>query len=172
MFQNAAHALDWAYNAEARPILKTAMINKMRGSTVGRENPLLQGLTAQDLHGQAAQIIGMVEKLPDPAGREYLAARFGRRIERNDLTVLVYRGCDALGVGLEKREGVYRVMRGYFGGDTSLKVIRRTLGCRYTHAVMTRHCLYDVLKIINDQSLAEMERILELHGLIEAPTYA
>lgn len=170
MFHDAGHALDWAYNTAAKPIVKMSGINNMiKNPTRGAENPLLINLTVQDKHGQSALIIGLVEKL-DQTGREYIAARFGRRLEKVDMTVLVYRGCEAVGLGLGGQEPVYRIMRSYFGGrGMPYRTIQRMLGCRNQYALMVKSCLYDVLDTIHDRSMADMTEIFERHGLISAP---
>lgn len=173
MFTSAGHALDWAYNTSARPVVKISAINQMRQEYAsGPDNALLLNLSPYDAHGQAAQIIGFVECLSDPAGQEYIRARFGRMLEAKDLTEVIYCGCEALGVGLDKSEAVYRVMRGYFGSSVSLRSMRRALECRHSYAVMSRNCLFDVLDIIHNHAMAEISAILERHDLIEVSKYA
>lgn len=173
MFTDASDALNWAYNIHARQIVKMSAINNMRQERTGvRYNMLLFDLTEQEAHGQAGQIIGMVDKLSDPAGSAYLRARFGKMVERHDLAIVVYRGCAALGVGLDKREGVYRVVRGYFGGSLSLRAVRKSLGCRHQYAGPAKDCIYDTLDIIHNHSMAEISAILERHKLIEVSRYA
>ena len=132
----------------------------------GAENPSVNELTPYDRHAQAALIIGMVERLGDPAAREYIKARFGREVNRDDLRIVVYRGCAALGFGLDKTEAVYRITRGYFAGDMPYRLIRRELGCRDQYALMVRRCLYETLDIIHQRAMADMTEVLEKHGLI------
>lgn len=162
MFIDADDALDWAYNTINRPIVKISSINGMRGA----ENPSVDELTAYDRHAQAAQIIGMVERILDPAGRSYIEAEFGRRLSKDDLRIVVYRGCAALGFGLDRTDAVYRITRGYFDGSMTHRDIRRALGCRDQYAVMVRRCLCDTLDIIHDRAMADMAEVLEKHGLI------
>lgn len=167
MFLSCEDALDWAYLTSAHPIVKTAMINKMRqGSGSGRKNDLLVNLTVQDLHGQAALIIGLIDKLGDPAGREYIKARFGRRIMREDLRFLVYRSCDCLGVGLEKQEPVYGLLRAYFLNCLSTRTIRKNIGCRHYYAALLKSTLYEMLDLIHDRAMADIAEIFERQGLI------
>jgi hypothetical protein len=169
MFKDAEQALRWAFNTIERPILKTSAINHMRQERAARySTPVIDGLPNQYRHAQAAQIIGMVEGLPDPAAVEYLKARFGMMVSHADLHVVVYRGCAALGVGLEKRAEVYKVMRGYFCHALTVRQIRHLLGCRTLHAIASRKCLYDTLDILDRRALAEMTDVLERHGLIES----
>lgn len=168
MFKDAGHALDWAYNASARPIVKMSSINNMRQGRRGTINMLLLNFTMQDIHGQAAQIIGMVENLPDPAKRQYLAARYGRRLSREDLTSVIFIGRVELGLGFEKSEAVYKLILGYFTGRVTYTEARRILGCRKTHAIMVRRCLYDTLDAIHDSSMGDISWVLQQHGLIES----
>jgi hypothetical protein len=169
MFKDAEHALNWAFNMSERPIVKMSAINHMQEqNTRPIENMILTGLGPQDRHGQAAQIIGMVEQLPDLAAVQFLKARFGRRVERFDIPVVVYRGCAALGLGLNKREEVYKIVKGYFVAGMTIRQIKSLLGCRTQHAFHSRKCLYDTLDVLNDRALAEMTYVLERHGLIES----
>lgn len=173
MFNNAHHALRWAYTTINRPIVKMSAINHMRQGSRGAQNMLLYDLNAQDRHGQAALIIGMVARLPDLAEREYIEAEFGRRVMRDDVRELVYQGSEALllgfGLGGENAgEFVYRVMYGYFSGvDMSHKAIRRILSCQHGYAFMVRNCLYDILDVIHDRAMADMTEAFERQGLIE-----
>lgn len=167
MFDSAHHALSWAYNIEGRPIVKMSAINHMRQSPPKMaQNMLLLNLTAEDRHGQAAQIIGMVQKLPDPAEREYIAAKFGKRTTEDDLFILVCRGCAAMGFDLNNRKAVYRIVSSYFGGQVGYREIRRLLGCRDQYALMAKNCLFDTLDIIHHHAMRDITGVLEDHGLI------
>jgi hypothetical protein len=108
----------------------------------------------------------MVGRLADPAGQEYIAAKFGGRHQKEDMKILAYRGCAALGFGLSEQDAVYEIMKGYFNGTGSHRKTRKALRCRDLHAVMARKCLYDVLDIINDRAMDEISGIFEQHGLI------
>ena len=168
MFSNAHRALEWAYNTIERPIVKLSSINLMRRQPSGGiPNGLLVGLTVQDRHKQATNIIGMIGRLPDPAAQEYIAAKFGGRHQKEDITILTYRGCDAIGVGLSGQAAVYKIMKGYFDGrEASYRDARRALKCRDQQAIMAKKCLYDVLDIIHNHAMAEITVIFEEHGLI------
>ena len=172
MFLSCEGALHWAYSISARPIIKMAVINNMRqGPGYRYPNELLDDLNVQDRHGQAALIIGLVDSLSDPAAQEFVKARFGRRTGQEDIRHLVYRGCEALGLGLEKQNVVYRIMRSYFFGEMGIRTIMREMGCRHQYAIMTRNCLFDLLDIINLQAMSEMTQMLRERGLIEASRY-
>jgi hypothetical protein len=167
MFSDAHQALEWAYNISGRCIVKMSAINHMRQGSYAPFDDVLNDLSSQEKHAQAAQIIGMVERLGDPAAIQYIGAEFGREFDRDNIGLLVYRGCEALGVGLDKREAVYRVMQGYFVGGVSHKATQRMLGCSNQYVVMIKRCLYDLLDVVHDSSMAQMYVVLEGHGLIE-----
>jgi len=162
LFLSADGALYWAYETVSRPIVKISSINNMRGA----EGVSFGELTTCERHAQAALIIAMVERLDDKAKREYIEAAFGRRLSKDDLTVVVFLGCSALGFGLEKTGVVHKMVKGYFDGSMTHRDIRRALGCRDQYAVMVRRCLYETLDIIHDRAMADMTEVLERHGLI------
>src|SRR5687768_69380 len=165
MFRNANHALEWAYETIEKPIVKLSSINGMqRKPAGGAPNSLLIGLTAEDLHRQAANIIGMVARLEDTAAQEYIAARFGNRHQKENLTILSYRGCAALGVGMDNSDAVYKVVKGYFEGTGSYRDLRKALRCRDQYALMARKCIYDTLDIIHHRAMADMSDIFEEQG--------
>lgn len=167
MFRNADHALSWAYETIEKPIVKLSSINGMRREqTRGMPNGLLIGLTAEDLHRQAANIISMVGQLNDTAAQEYIAARFGNRHQKENLTILAYRGCAALGVGLSNQDAVYKVIKSYFTGKQSYRDLRKDLKCRDQYALMARKCIYDTLDIIHHRAMADISGIFEEQGLI------
>src|SRR5687768_5933480 len=167
MFRNAHHALEWAYETIEKPIVKLSSINGMRREqTRGLPNGLLIGLTAEDLHRQAANIISMVSQLEDTAAQEYIAAKFGNRHQKESLRILAYRGCAALGVGPDSSDAVYKVIKGYFVGNGTYRDARKALKCRDQYALMARKCIYETLDIIYHQSMADMANIFQEQGLI------
>lgn len=172
MFNNAGHALEWAYNTAAKPIVKLSGINQMRqASAGGSQNELLINLSIHDRHAQAALIIGLVEGLYQ-SERQYIEARFGRRMSEQDIWALVCQGCNALGFGLAGSKSkivVYRVMHGYFTGrGMPYRTVRQILNCRHDYALMVKRCLYDLLDHYHDRAMADMTEIFERHGLIRA----
>lgn len=137
----------------------------------GAVNVLLIDLDPYAQHGQAAQIIGMVERLNHPEKLAYIKAKFGRELSRDNLRSVVYWGCSAVGFGLDKTDVVYRIVRGYFDGSMNHRDIRKALGCRDQYAVMVRSCLYETLDTIHDQAMADMREVLSQHGLIRVAAY-
>jgi len=173
MFNSAGHALEWAYNTSAKPIVKMSGINHMRQSpTKGAPNDLLINFSVHDRHAQAALIIGLIEGLADQAERQYIKARFGRVMGEDDIGALVCQGCGAVGFGLagsKSKKVVYKVMHGYFTGrELPYRTVRQILNCRHDYALLIKRCLYDLLDHYHDQALADMAEIFERQGLIRA----
>jgi hypothetical protein len=174
MFQNCESALRWAYNTASRPIVKLSTVHGMR-RVVGHyhyPNPLLDDLTAQERHSQAALIIGLIDKLDDPVEVEYVRARFGRRTDPRDLLRLVCYCCIGLGIGPDRSEAMYRVLREYFAGQVSTRMVRREIGCRHHSAVVVRHRLCTALEMVELRALSDIGRILEERGLVEPARHA
>lgn len=92
MFKSAHSALGWAYEIINRPIVKMSSVNHMR-ERLSRPAPpqAILGLSTHEQHAQAAAIIGMAERLADPASREYIAARFGGMTKPEHVTVMMNR---------------------------------------------------------------------------------
>lgn len=169
MFHSAHSALTWAYNVSACPVVKMSGINRMRKEPArGMPNETIVGLSVHEQHAQAAAIIGMAERLGDPAGREYIAARFGGVTKPEHVTMMMNRIFGELGTGVHGRRGAYKLLLCYFGADISHKSIRYDLACGNDMVVAVRRQVYDVLDGIENRAMAEMSDALERHGLIEA----
>jgi hypothetical protein len=69
------------------------------------QNSLLSHLSVHEQHAQAAAIIGVAERLEDPACREYIAARFGGRTKPENVTAMMNRIFASLGTGVHGRRG-------------------------------------------------------------------
>lgn len=169
MFLNCESALRWAYNTASRPIVKLSTVNRMRkaGDHYHYPNPLLDDLTAQERRSQAAVIIGLIDKLDDPVEVEYVRARFGHKTDPGDLLRLVCYCCIGLRIGPDKSEGMYRVLREYFAGQVSLRMVRREIGCRHHSAVVVRHRLCTALEMVELRAMSDVGRMLEERGLVE-----
>ncbi len=167
MFNNAFHALEWAYNTIEKPLVKMSAINRMReGSAKGMTNDLLVHLSADEMHKQAANIIGLLKRLPDPAEAEYINAKFGRKLHADDLRIVVNRGCCEFGIVSDRAEAVYKIMYGYFVKPMSHRATRRVLGCRDQYAVLVKNGLYELLDLIHDRAMADMTVLLMENKLI------
>lgn len=169
LFLSAEGALHWAYAVSSMPIVHLSAINSMRMTArfgVRSSNTLIMDLTAQDRHGQAALIIGLIDRVRDPVGREYIKARFGRKTDPSDLLCLVEYCADGLRVP-EKQEAVYRVLKDYFTGRMSIRTVRREIGCRHHRAAVTRHRLFTALDMLELRAMDELRRIMEERGLVQ-----
>lgn len=168
MFRSAHSALAWAYETINRSIVKMSGANRMREQNTRRDPPeIIAGLGVHEQHAQAAAIIGMAERLEDPAGREYIAARFGGLTKPEDVTMMMNRIFQVLGTGVHGRRGAYKLLLCYFGANISHKSIRYDLACGNDMVVAIRRKVYDVLDAIEGRAMAEMSDTLEGHGLIE-----
>lgn len=170
MFRNPDHALRWAYTTVAKPLVKQSSVYMMRqqSSHAGLQNELLIGMSARDRQMQAAEILGMVARLSDPGAAEYVGAYFGYRIDEEDIKILIWRCCAALGLTMQAKAQVYLILRAYFGGKVPYRTVRRILGCRDQYALLVRSCLYDTLEHIHDRALADLHEVFEQHGLIRS----
>lgn len=168
LFMTAEGALHWAYAVSSMPIVHMSAINSMRmNARFGvKSNTLITDLTAQDRHGQAALIIGLIDRVHDPVGREYIKARFGRKTDPADLLCLV--DFCAGGLRMEgKKEGVYHVLKYHFTGNASIRTVRREIGCRHHSAAVMRERLFTALEHLDLRSMSELRGILEERGLVQ-----
>ena len=74
------------------------------------DNLLLSHLSVHERHAQAAAIIGIAERLQDPARREYIVARFGGITKPEDATLMMGRILAALATGIHGRRGAYKLL--------------------------------------------------------------
>ncbi|MBN9126493.1 MAG: hypothetical protein J0I90_02745 [Nitrosospira sp.] len=167
MFHSAHSALAWAYETVNRPIVKLSGANRMREEHGRRMPPeAIQGLSVHEQHAQAAAIIGIAERLPDPACREYIAARFGGMTGAEHVTILMNRIFCSLGTGIHGRRGAYKLLLCYFGVNIGYRAIRYDLKCRDAKVIEIRRTVYDVLDAVGDRAMVEIQGELEGHGLI------
>jgi hypothetical protein len=173
MFRSAHSALSWAYETVNRPIVKLSGANRMREQSMrGIPPEAIQGLSVHEQHAQAAAIIGMAERLPDPACREYIAARFGGQTGAEHVTMLMNRIFCSLGTGVHGRRGAHKLLLCYFGADVGYRAIRRDLKCRDAKVIEIRGVVYDVLDAVGDRAMVEIQGELEGHGLIDWGNHA
>lgn len=167
MFTNTGGVLKWAYTTEAEPICRISSVHRMRQApSRGAPNLLLLGLSVQERHIQAAEILGMVARLSDPAAAAYIGAKFGHRIDEKQLRALVYCCCDALGLPLTANHSVYLLLKAYFRGKVPYRAVRKVLGCRDQYALLMRSAMYETLDLIHDRAMADLQEDFEEHGLI------
>lgn len=84
----------------------------------------IQGLSVHEQHAQAAAIIGMAERLEDPAAREYIAAWFGGMTTPEHVAVMMNRIFAELGTGIQGRRGAYKLLLYHFGANIGYRAIR------------------------------------------------
>lgn len=167
MFRNAHSALAWAYETINRPIVKMSSANRMREQPTPHSPPeAIQGLSVHEQHAQAAAIISMAERLADPAGREYIAARIGGLKKPEQVIVMMNRIFAELGTGIHERRGAYKLLLCYFGANIGYRAIRYDLKCRDAVVIEIRRTIYDALDVIGRRAMAEISIALEEHALI------
>jgi len=167
MFHNAHSALACAYETVNRPIANLCGAHPMReehGCCMLHEP--MWGRSVHEQHAQAAAIIGIAERLPDPACREYIAARFGGMTGAEHVTILMNRIFCSLGTGIHGRRGAYKLLLCYFGVNIGYRAIRYDLKCRDAKVIEIRRTVYDVLDAVGDRAMVEIQGELEGHGLI------
>ena len=71
----------------------------------------------REQQAQVAAIIGMAERLPDAASREYIAARFGGITGPEHVTSMMNRIFQSLGTGIHGKRGAYKLLLCYFGAN-------------------------------------------------------
>lgn len=172
MFYSAHEALVWAYSEYARPVIDLSSVNDMRGNSPSTRNDLLIGLSPKERHDQAVQIIGIADHLPDRANGQYLGAKFGYRIEHDDVKVLMHRLLAMLGTGVHNRRAVQQSLRMYFGAKVTQDAVRRLLACSNAAAVTFKQKVFDRLDIIHARSMAEITPCLEHKGIVLMAEYA
>jgi hypothetical protein len=128
----------------------------------------IEGLSEYERHAQAAAIIGLVERLYDPASREYLAARFGDQTAPGQVETLMVRIFTSIGTGVHGRRGAYRLLLCYFGENIGYRTIRRDLRCRDEVVIGIKKGIYDVLDTIGNRAVAEISDMLSRKGLIDS----
>ncbi|MEO9231610.1 MAG: hypothetical protein ABI216_22030 [Devosia sp.] len=167
MFNDAHHALSWAYETITRPVVRTSAANHMRQvPTKSVINNLISGLDAYERNEQAAAIIGLVDRLHSKEASQYLNARFGRRVELLDVSYLVFLGCAATELGLGKQGIVYKMVKSYFTGGLTYRDIRRALSCRDQQAILVRSHLFHALDVVHDRAMGEITEKMKCSGLI------
>jgi len=169
MFHSAQSALAWAYETIDRPIVKMSSANRMREQPTRRSPPeAIQGLSVHEQHAQAAAIIGMVERLPDPASQEYIAARFGGMTKPEEVAAMMNRIFAALGTGTHGRRGAYKLLLCYFGANIGYRAIRYDLKCRDAVVIEIRRKVYDTLDVIGSRAMEQLSTDFERHTLIKS----
>jgi hypothetical protein len=103
-------------------------VNYMGGqNTRSMPNEAIMDLSVHEQHAQAAIIIGMVERLPDPTAREYLSARFGGMTKPEHVNLMMNRVFAALGTGIRSLRDMYEFLLCYCGRDKGYKPFQPVL---------------------------------------------
>lgn len=161
-FKSANAALKWAYQVMASTICKTTSIYAMSGADAAID------LTAHEKHGQAALIVGMVERAvgAGSVGHAYLTMQYGRSAEHID--VLVRYVAAGMPTGIHSRRGLEKCIRNYCGQQIGISAIRTDLKTRKETALEVRRDVFSRLDVLHrnvmdaaEASLREAKLILE-----------
>lgn len=159
-FRSAHAALKWAYQVLASEICKTSAVYAMRGPDAARE------LTAQEKHGQAALIVGMVDRAIGKGSVEhaYLIMQYGRSAEF--INALVGYAAAGLATGFHSRRGIEKCVRNYCGQEIGISAIRMDLRIRKEDALAVRRDVFARLDTLHRNAMNSADAVLREAGLI------
>ena len=167
MFQNAHHALSWSYRTSSTPIIKISSINLLCGKpNASTTNELLADLTPIDRHTQAALIIGMVERMDDPACKEYIEAKFSGKKQSHSVKLIMHRALASLGTGIHRRRGVYKLLLCHLGESINQRSICNDLACSYKNMMSIRTSVFNSLDTVHNKAMTIMTAELQEKGLV------
>lgn len=167
MFQSAHNALSWAYRVSATPIVHLSSINQMCCKpNPETRNELLRDLTPKERHTQAALIIYMVERLEDPACVEYIRAKFSHKKESHAVKLIMHQALAALGTGVHRRRGVYKILLCHLGENINQRSIRHDLACSFDKMMLIRKSVFDSLDRVHEKAMNIMTEKLQEKGLV------
>ena len=175
-FASVDAALAWAYQVVATDIVKISSLGRMRGA----ERPRVEA-SPQEIHGQAAQIIAHVERLPD-LSQAYVHARYwpSRRDRSGALddsyqaamAILVQSVLSTQGTGVHSQRAARVAVLQYFEGAGSRNFqgvhwVQRELRCRKSTALDMRRAVWDRLDAIQRDAWVRLEESLSEAGLLD-----
>lgn len=170
MFKSVESALSWAFNQVATVPVKSSAVHRMCGKpSRGTSNSLLIGLNQDERMKQAANIIGMVESLSDPACRELIFAEFGYERDDDLMKHVMIRAMVVVGTGVEKRRrGVRDIVLTYFGENIGQRKIRDDLKCNRNNVHIHVNKVHDELDRIRSRAIDTLHQEMINAGLVES----
>lgn len=144
-FESSEHALRWAYEVLARPIVKISSVNGMRGPERSCEV-----MTPQDVHTQAAMIISACERVLSPLQLAYVKIKYG--CDGKGLELLLLHVHECLG-SQHSRQTIKHIVLSYCGNGGGIREIKRSVGCGFLRAALIRSRGYDALDVIHAQAM-------------------
>lgn len=153
-FRAIDHALYFAFSVLAQDVVDISSIYKRRE----RDARKAPDLSVWERHGQAGQIIGLVEKHLDYDQQVYVGARFGRVPQCIDAMQQQMLGW--LGSGVHPRHGVRAVWSMHCGALGGVKRLARAMGGKRTA---------DVVQFRRQLSRPLQDRYRQIHERLEEP---
>ena len=165
LFKDVHHALYDCFAIASNSVMPQGTLGRMMKKT-RKSSARWAGLSQLERHAQAAQVISIVEKMPDPAGREYILSDYigftGGEATKNLLNAVIAQ----LPTGVHQRRGVQAVLRAYFGAPVSARSMRYDLHCKQTELADYRSNVSRAANVIGNRSIEYIEIQLLNRGLI------
>lgn len=166
MFRNAEMAIRWAVDIKSKVIIDGSSINDMCGKPrPSSKNDLLRGLSPQEAHLQAEQILRHIENIGDDACKDYLLAKFCYSERFDSLMQRIFSRMLYSG-GVHNRD-VRKVVLMYLGAKISKREIRESLRCDRNKVNDLIDKIYGIIDSVHYQSLNDIENKFANSGLIE-----
>ena len=160
-FRDVTKALSWAYMMQEKAIIDAPGYCAGRGTS----NDILIGLNAQEAMQQSADIIGIVNNLPDRSCSQYINAMYGKRFgEINDLTERIVARLGGVSV---YRRGVQHILAKYCGMEVTKEQIRAGLKCQNNKVSDIRDRVFIILDDVHKLAISYVDSELRNRELIK-----
>ena len=160
-FRDVTKALSWAYMMQEKAIIDAPGYCAGRGTS----NDILIGLNAQEAMQQSADIIGIVNNLPDRSCSQYINAMYGKRFgEINDLTERIVARLGGVSV---YRRGVQHILAKYCGMEVTKEQIRAGLKCDNNRVSYVRDKVFVILDDVHKLAISYVDSELRSRELIK-----
>ena len=160
-FRDVSKALSWAYMMQEKAIIDApGYCASMRGTN----NDILIGLNAQEAMQQSADIIGIVNSLPDRSCSQYINAMYGKRF--NETNDLIERIVARLGYISVYRRGLHHILAKYCGMEVTKEQIRAGLKCDNNRVSYVRDKVFVILDDVHKLAISHVDSELRDRGLV------
>lgn len=160
-FRDVSKALSWAYMMQGKAIIDApGYCASMRGTN----NDVLIGLNAQEAMQQSADIINIVNSIPDRSCSQYINAMYGKRF--SDTNDLIERIVARLGTGAVYRRGLLHILAQYCGIEVTKEQIRDGLKCANGRVGDMRDRVFVILDDVHKLSISYVDSELKDRGLV------
>ena len=157
MFQSADSALKWAAKLKCTLIIDGSSVNDMCGKpTPATTNDLLRGLSPQEAHQQAANIIVYASSIRDPVCVQYIQAKYFFQSKVDDIVQRVMANI-LHAIGGTNRRDIHCVVRAYVGDTVTKRQMREALRCQTRDVVKIEKKVYDAMDGVHYQAMSGLE---------------